>query len=67
MTYEIIDCCMGYGISKRDARYPGRELYFGGYRKGEPQWYTDFTWTRWFKTVKTLDKHLAILHEKEGF
>lgn len=62
-NYIIIDSFIGYGISKRDKRYPGRRLYFGGYRNQVPMWYTDFTYTRWFRTEKTLRKHIERLHE----
>ena len=67
MKYTIETSVHGYGISTKDKRYPGRKLYFGGYRKGEPMWYTDFTYTRYFKTMKTLEKHLAVLREKQAF
>ena len=55
MTYTTEKTAFGFiVVSKR--RKQGKRLYFGGIRQGKPQFYTDHTYSRHFKTEETARK-----------
>ena len=57
-TYTVEANKNGYYIEKHTSQKP---VYFAGMRQGKPQFVIWSTHVRYFKTLKTAEKHLAAL------